>query len=352
MTTAGSVGPSQAFRFTNSLRAPVGRKPRTPGVALACAVAQTRDPDPQLHPDEGRASTRNSSGCGQARRWPRSGAEHSEAPSSDGIPYLWRRKRAWQTYTQNGSSPGYVVPYRSAASSRASASVLSSTGWPRKRTSPARSATTPTASPSKSKARPTRLDAFLSRLRSETPPLARIDSVGVRDLSPTGEIGFRIVASEVKGQVATGIPADAATCADCLRELLDPKDRRYRYPFLNCTNCGPRFTITRRIPYDRPQTSMAQFTMCPACQAEYDDPLNRRFHAQPNACWDCGPRVWLEAAPPEIRQTGTGQGMTLVVPTTLKQGDLALRDTPRSPRQSTASSRAKSSPSRASAASI
>jgi hydrogenase maturation protein HypF len=142
---------------------------------------------------------------------------------------------------------------------------------------------------------PDHLDAFLSRLRSETPPLARIDSVRVQDLQPTREIGFRIVASEVKGQVATGIPADAATCVDCLRELLDPKDRRYRYPFLNCTNCGPRFTITRRIPYDRPQTSMARFTMCPACQAEYDDPLNRRYHAQPNACWDCGPQLSLEA---------------------------------------------------------
>ncbi len=112
-------------------------------------------------------------------------------------------------------------------------------------------------------------------------------------MTPTGETGFRIVASDARGQVSTGIPADAATCADCLRELLDPNDRRYRYPFLNCTNCGPRFTITRRIPYDRPQTSMARFKMCAACQAEYDDPTNRRFHAQPNACPVCGPRVWL-----------------------------------------------------------
>jgi hydrogenase maturation protein HypF len=138
-------------------------------------------------------------------------------------------------------------------------------------------------------------EAFLFRLTSETPPLARIDSVATSDLQPAGETTFRIVASEVLGRVSTGIPADAATCSDCLRELLDPADRRYRYPFLNCTNCGPRFTITRRIPYDRPQTSMAVFPMCSECQAEYDDPLNRRFHAQPNACWKCGPQVWLES---------------------------------------------------------
>ncbi len=140
------------------------------------------------------------------------------------------------------------------------------------------------------------LDSFLTRLRSEAPPLSRIDSVAVRELAPTGEPGFRIVASEVIGPVSTGIPADAATCPDCLRELHSPTDRRYRYPFLNCTNCGPRYTITRRIPYDRPQTSMARFTMCPACQAEYDDPANRRFHAQPNACWDCGPQLSLVSA--------------------------------------------------------
>jgi hydrogenase maturation protein HypF len=139
-----------------------------------------------------------------------------------------------------------------------------------------------------------RVAAFLTRLCREQPPMARIDSVTVRELSATGDAEFRIVASEVLGRVSTGIPADAATCPDCLRELLDPNDRRYRYPFLNCTNCGPRFTITRSIPYDRPQTSMASFPMCPTCQSEYDDPLNRRFHAQPNACWVCGPRVWLE----------------------------------------------------------
>ncbi len=140
------------------------------------------------------------------------------------------------------------------------------------------------------------VEAFRTRLLSEAPPLARIDSVTVRELPLARDTGFRIVASEVLGRVSTGIPADAATCTDCLRELLDPADRRYRYPFLNCTNCGPRFTITRRIPYDRPQTSMAKFPMCPECQQEYDDPLNRRFHAQPNACWVCGPRVWLVGA--------------------------------------------------------
>ncbi len=138
-----------------------------------------------------------------------------------------------------------------------------------------------------------RVEAFRRRLESEAPPLARIDSVLVRGICPKQEKEFRIVASDAAGQVSTGIPADAATCADCLHELFDPEDRRYRYPFLNCTNCGPRYTITRSIPYDRPQTSMAKFKMCAACQAEYDDPANRRYHAQPNACALCGPRVWL-----------------------------------------------------------
>ena len=140
------------------------------------------------------------------------------------------------------------------------------------------------------------VNAFIARLRLEAPPLSRIDAIAVQDAEALGDTSFRIIASEVLGPVSTGIPADAATCADCLHELLAPTDRRYGYPFLNCTNCGPRFTITRRIPYDRPQTSMAQFKMCQVCQAEYDDPANRRFHAQPNACWECGPQLTLANA--------------------------------------------------------
>jgi hydrogenase maturation protein HypF len=170
---------------------------------------------------------------------------------------------------------------------------------------------------------PQKIEAFLSRLRIETPPLARIDSVAPRDLPPIGEKGFRILSSNVTGQVSTGIPADAATCADCLRELFDHKDRRYRYPFLNCTNCGPRFTITRRIPYDRPQTSMAKFTMCAACQAEYDDPLNRRFHAQPNACRECGPQLALES--PDGSPIPTADPVAAVIERLLAGGIVAIK---------------------------
>ena len=138
-----------------------------------------------------------------------------------------------------------------------------------------------------------RVKEFLRRLPLEIPPLARIESVVVEEIETLGLVGFQIVASDGRGRVSTQIPADAATCGDCLREMLDEGDRRYGYPFINCTHCGPRFTITKSIPYDRPQTSMARFTMCAACQAEYDDPRDRRFHAQPNACWECGPRLTL-----------------------------------------------------------
>jgi hydrogenase maturation protein HypF len=140
------------------------------------------------------------------------------------------------------------------------------------------------------------VDSFLERLPAEAPPLARIERVAVEPLeprSPRRGARFVIAASRGGGAPRTGISPDTATCDDCLAELTDPGDRRYRYPFTNCTNCGPRFTIVTGIPYDRPLTTMAGFEMCTACRAEYDDPADRRFHAQPNACPECGPRARL-----------------------------------------------------------
>jgi hydrogenase maturation protein HypF len=134
---------------------------------------------------------------------------------------------------------------------------------------------------------------FLERLTTEAPALSRITGIEVGSLPAEGETDFQILASRAGEAMHTLISPDVAICDDCLREMLDPADRRYLYPFINCTNCGPRFTIVRDIPYDRPSTSMAVFPMCPACLAEYEDPLNRRFHAQPNACWDCGPKLEL-----------------------------------------------------------
>jgi len=136
------------------------------------------------------------------------------------------------------------------------------------------------------------LDNFLQALNRDVPPLARISSISQRKL-PAGadQESFTILASSSEHAGQTMIPADIALCDDCRKELLDPADRRYRYPFINCTNCGPRFTIVRAIPYDRHRTSMDVFPMCGPCQAEYDDPGNRRFHAQPNACPHCGPQI-------------------------------------------------------------
>ncbi|MFL7901640.1 carbamoyltransferase HypF [Azospirillum argentinense] len=135
------------------------------------------------------------------------------------------------------------------------------------------------------------LERFLAALAEDAPPLARIDAIET-DAIPAqpDETGFAILASQ-RGAVTTGIAPDAAVCPACLAELFDPADRRYRYPFLNCTHCGPRFTITRALPYDRPQTAMAGFPLCPDCAAEYADPADRRFHAQPTACPSCGPRL-------------------------------------------------------------
>ncbi len=137
------------------------------------------------------------------------------------------------------------------------------------------------------------LDGFRARLEAEAPPLSRIMSVSEAAVAAQGGVGFVIRASDDAPGTATLVPADVATCADCLRELRDPADRRFGYPFTNCTSCGPRWTIIDRIPYDRPFTSMASFEMCAACRAEYEDPRDRRFHAQPNACPACGPRLRL-----------------------------------------------------------
>jgi len=141
------------------------------------------------------------------------------------------------------------------------------------------------------------LREFLLRLEREAPPLARIERVRSRPVPPQNAWSFAIAASGADGRRQTLVAADSATCADCLRELFDPDDRRFGYAFINCTNCGPRFTIVRDVPYDRALTTMAEFRMCERCAAEYHDPADRRFHAQPTCCPDCGPRVTLTAAP-------------------------------------------------------
>jgi hydrogenase maturation protein HypF len=142
--------------------------------------------------------------------------------------------------------------------------------------------------------RPTAADTFLTDLLAGPPPAAIIQQVDATDLDPIDESGFRIVATDRTGTATTLVSPDLDVCADCVSEMTDPHDRRYRYPFINCTNCGPRFSIIRATPYDRPATTMAAFEMCTTCRAEYEDPTNRRFHAQPNACADCGPRLWLQ----------------------------------------------------------
>ncbi|MFL5863217.1 MAG: carbamoyltransferase HypF [Solirubrobacteraceae bacterium] len=135
--------------------------------------------------------------------------------------------------------------------------------------------------------------AFLARLELEAPPLAVLDRVLTEERPPSGARTFAIRESPRGEMPDAPVTPDTAVCAECLRELTDPADRRFRYPFINCTNCGPRFTIVRGVPYDRPLTTMAGFAMCAACRAEYEDPGDRRFHAQPNACPECGPSVSL-----------------------------------------------------------
>ncbi len=143
---------------------------------------------------------------------------------------------------------------------------------------------------------------FLTALRADTPPLARVDAIDTSPMRPNGGATFTIVPSDASGQRRTLISADTATCDDCLAELDDPADRRFAYPFINCVNCGPRFTIVKDVPYDRPFTTMAPFEMCGQCDAEYQDPANRRFHAQPVCCSKCGPELTLAAADGSPRQ--------------------------------------------------
>jgi hydrogenase maturation protein HypF len=140
---------------------------------------------------------------------------------------------------------------------------------------------------------PQALAAFERALRQDAPPLARLDKIERELLAPSYQTGFVIAHSQPGAERQAGISPDTATCADCLHELFDPTDRRYRYPFINCTNCGPRFSIIEDVPYDRPFTTMRTFPMCDLCRREYDDPTDRRFHAQPNACPKCGPRLQL-----------------------------------------------------------
>jgi hydrogenase maturation protein HypF len=140
------------------------------------------------------------------------------------------------------------------------------------------------------------LDEFITDLRTELPPLSRVDTLEIIFSAPARFTGFEIINSEAVAGAFQPISPDVCICPDCLHELLDPGNRRYHYPFINCTNCGPRFTIITDIPYDRPNTTMARFKMCPDCTAEYRNPYDRRFHAQPVACPICGPKIWLEAA--------------------------------------------------------
>lgn len=171
------------------------------------------------------------------------------------------------------------------------------------------------------------LDAFVAALSEHAPAAARVEYVEVVDLAANGwdaanEQGFRIVASQDQTAHTTLVSPDIATCDDCLRELFDPADRRYHYPFINCTNCGPRFTIIRSLPYDRATTSMDRFPMCPACAAEYANPLDRRFHAQPDACFDCGPHImWREAS---VSDEPSEAAASLAVGTTRENSDAII----------------------------
>ncbi len=148
------------------------------------------------------------------------------------------------------------------------------------------------------------LEFFEVRLVRDAPTLARIHHVRSTTIPAREEQGFAIVESHAQGEVRTLVSPDVAVCGDCLAEMLDPDDRRHRYAFITCTNCGPRFTIITTLPYDRPNTTMRGFALCDDCAREYHDPTNRRFHAQPLACADCGPRLWFEGPSGTVDEAG------------------------------------------------
>lgn len=147
-----------------------------------------------------------------------------------------------------------------------------------------------------------RLESFVKALSDQAPPLARIDTITSEEITPNGFPEFSILRSQVQEGEFQPISPDVSICMDCARELYDPEDRRFRYPFINCTNCGPRFTIIKDTPYDRPKTTMAPFSMCSDCSAEYKNPLDRRFHAQPIACPVCGPKIWYEVGGEKVSE--------------------------------------------------
>ncbi|MBN9100702.1 MAG: carbamoyltransferase HypF, partial [Pseudonocardia sp.] len=153
------------------------------------------------------------------------------------------------------------------------------------------------------------LAEFARRLAPDAPPLAQVTSVGWEEIPVAAAEGFAIVPSRAADGAATAIPPDVAVCDDCVRELFDPADRRFRHPFVTCTNCGPRFTIIRALPYDRPATTMAGFPLCDRCAAEYHDPADRRFHAQPLCCPDCGPSLTFRALPRVGVSVRAGRGL-------------------------------------------
>jgi hydrogenase maturation protein HypF len=167
------------------------------------------------------------------------------------------------------------------------------------------------------------VDEFTRRVVDDAPPLAHVVAVTATDIDPLGETGFSIAPSRAALGERTLVPPDVATCEECLAELTDPADRRFRHPFITCTNCGPRFTIIEDLPYDRPVTTMREFVMCSSCAAEYQDPQNRRYHAQPVSCHECGPRLWLQRD--GERLTGTEAALSAAVTLLQAGGIVAIK---------------------------